>query len=63
MTQIIHGDVISEVHVETPTGVVIAAISTREIREQTLETGAEVLALFKSTEVMLATTNARSVSN
>lgn len=56
VTQIIHGDVISEVHVETPTGTVIAAISTREVREQTLETGAEVLALFKSTEVMLATT-------
>ena len=60
VVQIIHGDVISEVHVETPTGIVIAAISTREIKEQTLETGAEVLALFKATEVMLATTDTPS---
>jgi sulfonate transport system ATP-binding protein len=55
VVKIIPGDVISEVHVETPTGVVIAAVSTRELREQTLETGAQVLALFKATEVMLAT--------
>jgi sulfonate transport system ATP-binding protein len=58
VVRIVSGDVISEVHVETPNGVVVAAISTRELREQTLETGAEVLALFKSTEVMLATVNA-----
>ena len=44
VTQIIHGDVISEVHMETPTG-------------------AEVLAPFKSTEVMLATVDSRSISN
>jgi sulfonate transport system ATP-binding protein len=55
VARIVPGDVISEVHVETATGIVIAAVSTREIQEQTLETGAEVLTLFKSTEVMLAT--------
>jgi len=60
VVRIVPGDVISEVHVETPNGTVIAAISTREIQEQTLEIGAEVLALFKSTEVMLATTEAHS---
>ncbi|WP_414640256.1 ATP-binding cassette domain-containing protein [Bordetella sp.] len=55
VARIIAGKVISEVHVETPGGIVIAAVSTRELREQPLETGAQVLALFKSTEVMLAT--------
>ncbi|HWV18109.1 MAG TPA: ATP-binding cassette domain-containing protein [Rhodocyclaceae bacterium] len=55
IVDIVYGDVISEVRVETPTGVVIAAVSTREVQEQALSTGAEVLTHFKSTEVMLAT--------
>jgi sulfonate transport system ATP-binding protein len=59
VARIVAGDVISEVHVETPGGVVVAAVSTRELREQPLETGADVLALFKSTEVMLATPTSR----
>lgn len=55
---IVAGDVISEVHVETPAGIVVVAASTRELREQTLESGARVLAHFKSTEVMLAARDA-----
>jgi sulfonate transport system ATP-binding protein len=55
VVEIIPSDVISEVHVKTPDGIVIAAVSTRELREQTLEIGAEVVALFKATKVILAT--------
>ncbi|MBL8435494.1 MAG: ATP-binding cassette domain-containing protein [Zoogloea sp.] len=52
---ILVGPVMSEVRVDTPAGSVSAAISTRSLREHSLEVGADVLAAFKSTEVMLAT--------
>ena len=41
--------------VDTPAGKLSAAISTRSLREHSLEVGADVLAAFKSTEVMLGT--------
>ena len=47
--------VLSEVRIETPAGLVTATVSTRALREQPLEVGAEVLAAFKSNEVVLAT--------
>ncbi|MFZ4538436.1 ATP-binding cassette domain-containing protein [Propionivibrio sp.] len=46
---------LSEVRIETASGIVTATVSTRSLSEQPLELGAEVLALFKSTEVVLAT--------
>lgn len=55
VSEILLGPVLSEIRVDTPAGKVSAAISTRSLREHSLEVGAEVLAAFKSTEVMLAT--------
>jgi len=55
VTQILVGKVLSEVRVLTPAGLVSATVSTRALREQPLEIGAEVIAAFKSNEVLLAT--------
>jgi molybdopterin-binding protein len=52
--EIIRGDVVSEVDVETPWGVVTSVITTRSIDELQLEPGSEVVALVKSTEVSIA---------
>jgi molybdopterin-binding protein len=40
--------------VETPVGIITSVISTRSIRDLELQVGSEVLAVFKSTEVLLA---------
>lgn len=48
------GDVVSEVDIETPSGVVTAVITTRSINELGLHVGSKALALFKATEVALA---------
>ena len=53
--QIIRGDVVSEVDVETPWGIVTSVITTRSVRELDLRPGREVIALVKSTEVSIAT--------
>ena len=52
--EIIRGDVVSEVDVETPWGVVTSVITTRSVKELRLEVGREVIALVKSTEVSIA---------
>ncbi len=52
--EIITGPVVSEVDVETPSGIVTAVITTRSVKELGLAPGSEVLALVKSTEVALA---------
>lgn len=52
--EIITGPVVSEVDVETPSGIVTAVITTRSVKELDLAPGSEVLALVKSTEVALA---------
>lgn len=49
--------VLSEVRILTEVGAVTATVLTRSLAEQPLELGAEVLASFKSNEVVLATTN------
>lgn len=49
---------LSEVHIQTAAGIIAATVSTRSLSEQPLELGAEVLALFKSNEVLLATVDA-----
>lgn len=53
--EIIRGDVVSEVDVETPSGIVTSVITTRSVDELKLKPGTEVVALVKSTEVSIAT--------
>jgi molybdopterin-binding protein len=52
--EIITGDVVSEVDVETPWGIVTSVITTRSVRDLDLKVGSEVVALVKSTEVSIA---------
>lgn len=52
--EIVRGDVVSEVDVETPWGIVTSVITTRSVAELGLEVGSEVVALVKSTEVSIA---------
>ena len=52
--EIITGDVVSEVDVETPWGIVTSVITTRSVRDLDLKVGSEVVALVKSTEVSVA---------
>ncbi|MGQ0442664.1 MAG: TOBE domain-containing protein [Methylophilaceae bacterium] len=51
---IIWGDVVSEVEVETSSGIVTSVITTRSIKELSLDIGSEVLALVKATDVAIA---------
>ncbi|MFT3760601.1 TOBE domain-containing protein [Thauera sp.] len=53
--EIIRGDVVSEVNVETSSGIVTSVITTRSVDELGLKPGSEVVALVKSTEVSIAT--------
>ncbi len=52
--EILRGDVLSEVDVQTPWGIVTSVITTRSVDELQLEPGSEVVALVKSTEVSIA---------
>ena len=54
MREIIRGDVVSEVDVETPWGVVTSVITTRSVDDLGLVVGSDVVALVKSTEVSIA---------
>ena len=53
--EIIRGDVVSEVDVETSSGIVTSVITTRSVDKLGLKPGSEVVALVKSTEVSIAT--------
>lgn len=55
VTEIVVDKVLSEIRVLTPAGLVTATVSTRTLPDHPLEVGAEVLAVFKSNEVALAT--------
>lgn len=55
ITEIVIDSVLSEVRILTRAGLVCSTVLTRSLSEQPLEIGAEVLATFKSNEVMLAT--------
>ena len=55
MKEIIRGEVVSEVDVETSSGIVTSVITTRSVDEFGLKPGSEVVALVKSTEVSIAT--------
>ena len=52
--EILRGEVVSEVDVQTPWGVVTSVITTRSVDESGLTTGSEVVALVKSTDVFIA---------
>ncbi|MFZ2393262.1 MAG: molybdopterin-binding protein [Rhodoferax sp.] len=52
--EIIPGDVVSEIDVETPWGIVTSVITTRSVKDLDLKIGSEVVALVKSTEVSIA---------
>jgi molybdopterin-binding protein len=54
INNIILGDVVSEVDVETPAGIVTSVITTRSVKDLELKIGTEVVALVKATEVSLA---------
>lgn len=48
------GDILSEIDVETPGGIVTSVITTRSVKELGLKVGSDVVALVKATEVSLA---------
>ncbi|AEG69311.1 MULTISPECIES: TOBE domain-containing protein [Ralstonia solanacearum species complex] len=52
--EIIRGDVLSEIDVQTPAGVVTSVITTRSVDSLGLKVGSEVVALVKATEVSIA---------
>ncbi len=52
--EIIRGDVLSEIDVETPSGIVTSVITTRAVDNLGLKVGSEVVALVKATEVSIA---------
>jgi len=49
------GDVVSEVEVDTGHGIITSIVSTSSVDDLGLKPGSDVVALFKSTEVALAT--------
>jgi molybdopterin-binding protein len=53
--EIVDGPVVSEIDVETPSGLIVTSvITTRSVKELGLVVGKEVIALVKSTEVAIA---------
>ena len=55
ISEIIEGPVLSEVDVQTASGIVTSVITTRSVKELQLKVGSEVVAFVKSTEVSIAT--------
>ena len=53
--EIVEGPVISEVDVQTDGGIITATITTRSIKHLRLAVGSQVLALIKSSDVVIAT--------
>ncbi len=51
VVEIIRGEVVSEVDIETPAGRISAVITTRSIERMGLKVGNDVLAVIKATEV------------
>ncbi|KAF1009268.1 MAG: Molybdenum-pterin-binding protein 2 [Pseudomonas sp.] len=52
--EILVGEVVSEIDVQTASGIVTSVITTRSVRDLELKVGSEVIAFVKSTEVSLA---------
>lgn len=55
--EIVLGDVLSEIDVQTASGIVTSVITTRSVKELELVVGSEVIAFVKSTEVSIAPTD------
>lgn len=56
IVEIIEGDVVTEIDVQTPQGLIVTSvITTRSVHDLGLRVGSEVVALVKSTEVSIAT--------
>ncbi|MDB5814189.1 MAG: transporter [Rhodocyclales bacterium] len=53
--EIVRGDVVSEIDVQTASGIVTSVITTRSVDDLGLRVGTDVVALVKSTEVSIAT--------
>lgn len=54
IVEIVLGPVVSEVDVETSSGILTSIITTRSIKSLNLQVGSEVLAVFKATDVLIA---------
>jgi molybdopterin-binding protein len=52
--EILEGEVVSEIDVQTASGIVTSVITTRSVRDLELKVGSEVIAFVKSTEVSIA---------
>jgi molybdopterin-binding protein len=52
--EIFEGEVVSEIDVQTASGIVTSVITTRSVRSLELKVGSEVIAFVKSTEVSIA---------
>ena len=52
--EILEGPVLSEIDVQTASGIVNSVITTRSVKELELQVGSEVIAFVKSTEVSIA---------
>ena len=52
--EVIRGDVLSEIDVQTAAGIVTSVITTRSVDELELKVGSEVIAFVKYTEVSIA---------
>src|SRR5690606_7473733 len=52
--EFVHGDVLSEIDVQTAAGIVTSVITSRSVRELELGVGSEVIAFVKTTEVSIA---------
>ncbi|AXK51850.1 TOBE domain-containing protein [Pseudomonas protegens] len=52
--EIHEGQVVSEIDVQTASGIVTSVITTRSVRDLELKIGSEVIAFVKSTEVSIA---------
>lgn len=55
VSEIVRGGVVSEVDVQTPSGIVTSVITARSVDEPGLQIGSPAVGLVKSTEVSLAT--------
>ena len=52
--EVLLGEVVSEIDVQTAAGIVTSVITTRSVRDLELKVGSEVIAFVKSTEVSIA---------
>lgn len=52
--EIVLGEVVSKIDVQTASGIVTSVITTRSVRDLELQVGSEVIAFVKSTEVSIA---------